>query len=1236
MWQLHLLGPPRLLRDSAEVALPLKKLQALLLLLALGGSLQRARVGALLWPQLDESSARRNLRRELARLRELGAADIVAAQGDALGLAPGVAIDLRAFEADLQAQAPEDALRRWRGALADGLVLPDAPEFEDWLTLQRERWWHLRAQALEASAADCERRGDLAAALVRVQALLEQHPLQEQRHRDAMRLLAALGQREAALAQYERCRGLLRDELGLAPMAQTELLVAQLRGSAMADLAGPAVIDARPAPAGPVRGAGAPTLLPEQMPFVGRSDEVQALEDAWRTGCSLLIEGEAGIGKTRLSIDFVAAHGPHAVVSCRPSDRTVPYAAFTRAIRAMAGPSPAREALPAGVADDLARLLPEWGPAPAPLRNDAERARFIEACIEGWRALAEENFDAVVLDDWHHADAASRELLVRIAERRHDQRRRAGPEVRVGGPVAPTQLTGMGVGAREVFVYRAEGDLAELAQRAELAGDAEVAAADEPARSSIGRVTAVAPLTGSAPALRLRLGRLAPEALLHLVQQLSGVAVPQRFTQRLLGATAGNPFFVAETLRHWFERGLLTTDDAGRWRTPFDAGTLDYAELPLPGSVYATVLERVQRLSAAGRRVLEAAAMAGERFTPALLAPACALSELDAVIAIDAAVQAQLLREHEAGGFAFMHDLVQQAIDSALAPQRRRLVHRRLALAAEATGAAPATTALHHEASGELSRAVPFRLRAGDEAQRLHAWREAAAHWQRGLADRPLPVQALELHLRLLQAADAMANRTDLHAHGNALLALAQDGALTRSERVRAVTQAANVMAGWGAAGRALAVLDQLPRELPPAERQQVVWARATALLFTGQNDAARSLTHEALDDAELGARQRAQALYQLGSNELLAGRSAAAAAYLETAIALQRSVPDGNALDLLRMTFSYATVLYQLGRFDESRALQEETADGAAAIGHQSLEARARYNLASVHLACLRADASLDVARVVRARLMPRDDLEFSAMLRCRFVEAHATLGQFGAAWSEARLAVPEILAAPRRVYTLIYLAMYLSELLELVGDRSTLQPLLEALDRMDAEDPRLLAGLAQTSMELWVARAQAAMLAGDLEAAARALGRVDPDRVIDDPRVLQRIQIARAEFALCSGRGEEAAALLPAPAEITPADGLRLRAWAVHVRAASATGTLSPPLLAAARGALDVRAPEVVPAVPALYLHRALAGAAASLPPEPGSAAVADLAAHVHRLAAGLAEWPAPQAAFLARWAS
>ena len=89
----------------------------------------------------------------------------------------------------------------------------------------------MRQRALEASAAAHEAQGRLDEALRRVEQSLYDNPLQEQRHRDAMRLLAALGRREEALAQFERCRSLLELELGLKPMDQTLALEVALRAS---------------------------------------------------------------------------------------------------------------------------------------------------------------------------------------------------------------------------------------------------------------------------------------------------------------------------------------------------------------------------------------------------------------------------------------------------------------------------------------------------------------------------------------------------------------------------------------------------------------------------------------------------------------------------------------------------------------------------------------------------------------------------------------------------------------------------------------------------------------------------------------------------------------------------------------------------------------------------------------------------------------------------------------------
>ena len=546
MLALQMLGPVVLRRDAAALPVSVKKSLALLMLLAREGAMSRSRVAALLWPHLDEPTARRNLRRELARLREAGAGLAVCADGDGLRLDALVACDVSDFEHALKSGQPDAALVMWRGPPADGLRLDDAPAFDDWLERDRERLMGLRRRALEASAAAHESAGALETALQRINALLSDDPLQEQRHRDAMRLHAACGRREEALAQYERCCALLKTELDLQPMAETTALLAQLRRpfDSPADAALPGLVsrlthawpplapdsttDASPhTPTGAPPVAPRRVVLPDHLPFVGRVDEVAALELAWLDGRTLLIEGQAGVGKSRLMREFAASHGPFAFARCRPGDADVPYAAFTRGLRALTGPTPALGDLPAWIALELRRLLPELGEQPAPLRSAAERGRFVEACTQGWLALAADNFDAVLMDDWHHADAASQALLGLIAQRRREladgQRKPAAP-----GALNPAQATI--AGAREVLIYRPElgTGAAESLQQMRLA----------------------------CGALHLALGPLPAAATLDLVRRLSGAPDPARFAARLAQATAGNPFFLAETLRHLADSGI--------------------------------------------------------------------------------------------------------------------------------------------------------------------------------------------------------------------------------------------------------------------------------------------------------------------------------------------------------------------------------------------------------------------------------------------------------------------------------------------------------------------------------------------------------------------------------------------------------------------------------------------------------------------------------------------------------
>ena len=232
MLSLELLGPVRLRRDGQVLPLSVRKSVALLVLLALGGPMARPQIAALLWPALDESQGRRNLRRELARLRELGAEAAVAPDGDRLALDTGLSVDVAAWDRLDDAEA---ALALWRGPLADGLVVDEAPPFMEWLAVERERAHRRWRRHLQAAAESAGAAGRPQAALGTLERLLADDPLQERHHRLVMQLLAGSGRREDALARYRHCRELLQAELGLAPTAETEALAADIAGTAAAD-----------------------------------------------------------------------------------------------------------------------------------------------------------------------------------------------------------------------------------------------------------------------------------------------------------------------------------------------------------------------------------------------------------------------------------------------------------------------------------------------------------------------------------------------------------------------------------------------------------------------------------------------------------------------------------------------------------------------------------------------------------------------------------------------------------------------------------------------------------------------------------------------------------------------------------------------------------------------------------------------------------------------------------------
>ena len=317
--ELRLLGGLEIMKDGLPVTgFVSTKAPALVAYLAVTGASQsREHLAGLLWSDAPEMDARASLRVVLSNLRQTLGAETLSITRTHVGLAGIEAIgsDLAEFlaatgETSTEGQAIEPLGRvdnLYGGDLLAGLIVRDAPLFEEWLVTERER---IRLRAIGALESLAERRsasGDHAGAADALRQVLEIDPWYEVAFRMYMEQLALSGRRNAALVQFDTFSQLLERELGVAPEPETVELHTRIRNDEFR-LASPA---SKPEPA--PQPAARPTSRPVWRPansFVGREEELELLGRYLRDPSVRLISltGPGGTGKTRLALQAIEEH----------------------------------------------------------------------------------------------------------------------------------------------------------------------------------------------------------------------------------------------------------------------------------------------------------------------------------------------------------------------------------------------------------------------------------------------------------------------------------------------------------------------------------------------------------------------------------------------------------------------------------------------------------------------------------------------------------------------------------------------------------------------------------------------------------------------------------------------------------------------------------------------------------------------------------------------------------------
>lgn len=302
-------------KEIPEAAFQSRKALNLIKLLSIAPKhqLHRDQILDTLWPSLEPLSASAQLYKAIHYARKvlesadktIDAESILQFHKEILSLtAPhGVHTDVNAFRNLVQEARRTDSLKDYHRAVAcyGGDLLP-ADLYERWTEELRESLRLTLIELLLESGRKSIQAGCLADAADAFRRVLSIDQLNENAHQELMRVFALQGARSQALHQYKRCCEIFSRELDITPSEETTKLYEDIRDGKIVSSAG-ASFSIKKAP------LTSTVQLPEFAPLIGRQEERKTASDALDLlsegkGSVLIVEGMAGIGKTRLAQEF--------------------------------------------------------------------------------------------------------------------------------------------------------------------------------------------------------------------------------------------------------------------------------------------------------------------------------------------------------------------------------------------------------------------------------------------------------------------------------------------------------------------------------------------------------------------------------------------------------------------------------------------------------------------------------------------------------------------------------------------------------------------------------------------------------------------------------------------------------------------------------------------------------------------------------------------------------------------